>query len=263
MNMDFALASRALGNIGMAPITREDKEAGTEAWETAKAYYLQTMLEALAQAEWNSAKRRRELAPARMQRWRNLNFKFAYELPVDCARTVELQGQEYFEVEASVLYTDAAPALLLYISNGRRLIDQPVMQGGGSRRGLSWNEQDYIWGGDARRSRRHCPHEDNTVTGGGAGRPTHTSPPEAPPPPEAEEDFPDYREMKLEPNLLLYWEYLLSSKYALRLTDKPELSMLYLNKAQAIGMAASAITSEQAAARRTAQPSWQESLGLG
>ena len=252
MNLDFALVNRALGSIGMAPLTDEDKLAENEAWQTAMSYYLQTMLEALAQVEWTSAKRRRELAPARMPRKHNPDFACAYDLPLDCAKAIELDGREYFEIEAGVLYTDAAPARLLYVGNGRQLRELQSLHGGNARRRLT---DSYLSGGDASRDRRY-EWGDKLLSGGNAQR----VPPQQPP--EDGEDFPDYRDLRLEPNFYLYWECLLSAKYALRLTDKPDLAIVYFNKAQAIGRAAEAVSREQAAGRRKAAPSWQEELGL-
>jgi hypothetical protein len=253
MNMDFALVNRALLNIGMAPVGGEDRAADNAAWRTAREYYLETPREALAQVEWTGAKRRRELSPARMPHKKNPDFAYAYMLPADCAKPVELDGRGYFETEARILYTDAAPARLLYVSDGRRTVDRIVIRGGDARRRPG---PDYFSGGDADRKRRY-EHGDNFVTGGNADRP-----PVIAPPPEAFEDFPDYREPDLEPNFYLYWETMLPAKYALRLTDKPDLAMVYFNKAQAIGRAAETVSAERSAARRTAPVSWQEELGL-
>jgi hypothetical protein len=252
MNLDFALVNRALQNLGLSPISEADRAAGNADWLTAREYFLQTMLEALAQVEWTSAKRRRDLLPAQLPFKRNHDFSFAYVLPLDCAKPIELDGQEYFEVEANLLYTTAAPARLLYISNGRRFIDQTSLAAGAARRPPP---PAFVSGGDARRA---CRYEggDNIVIAGTASRPA------PPPPPEESEDFPDYRNLDLEPNFYLYWENLLSAKYALRLTDKPDLSVLYFNKAQSIGRAAQTISIQHSAARRTANPTWQEKLGL-
>jgi len=254
MNLDFALANRALRNLGMAPLDPENgRRVNSEEWRTARDYYLATMLEALARAEWTGAKRRRELTPAKMPHKKNRDFAFAYDLPIDCAKPVELDGQGYYEVEAQLLYTDENPARLLYITNGKRLIDQPVISGGGASRRPT---PDYITGGDARRGRR-LEWGDNIVSGGGANRPNVI-----PPPPEAAEDFPEYRELSLEPNFYLYWECLLTYKYALRLTGQPQLADSYMAKAMAIGRDAELVSISGSAARVKAPDTWQEELGL-
>ena len=283
MNLDFALVNRALMNLGMEPLTSEDAAKENDAWKTAKDYYLSTMLEALAQVEWTSAKRRRELAPAQTRVRRHPDFAYVYDLPLDCAKPVELDGHEYFEVEAGLLYANARPARLLYVSNGRRFIDQTVITGGSARRqpapgyaadsrGRRRPTADYIAGGDAERPRR-LEWGDNVVSGGSAAsrakwiRRTDSDDEAAfewnvPPPPEEAEDFPDYREPRMEPNLDLYREYLLTSKYARRLTDQPGLADVWLQKALVIGRAAEVISAAGSAGRRKAPDSWQEQLGL-
>ena len=261
MKLDFDLVNRALLNIGMAALAPADKAAGNEAWQTAKRFYLETMLETLARAEWAGAKRRRELTPVQMPVKQNPDFAYVYSLPLDCARPVELDGHVYFKVEAGLLFTDAAPARLLYVSNGRRLIDQPVLSGGGSRRRPA---PDYITGGDARRNRR-IEWGDNTVACGGAGSRRvagEDGTVAAPPPAEAGEDFPDYGELRLEPNFYLYWECLLSAKYALRLTGQPGLADSWFAKAMAFGNAAEADSLAASAGKKTAPATWQEQLGL-
>ena len=250
MNLDFALVNRALLNIGQAQITETDKQAGNEAWRTAKDYYLTTMLEALSQVEWTGAKRRRELCPAKMPHKRHADFACTYDLPIDCAKPIELDEHEYFEVEANLLYTNVSPARLLYVSNGRLLADQAVISGGNARRRLTGV---YITGGDAGRVRR-WEWGDNLISGGNAGRE---------PPVLSTDDFPDYREQRLESNFYHYWENLLSAKYALRLTDTPDLAVVYFNKAAAIGRAAEVVSIKRSAGRIKAADTWQEALGLG
>ena len=262
--MDMALVNRALLNIGAEPLTLDDKEAQNEAWLTAKHFYLSSMLEALAQAEWTGAKRRRELAPVRMPYKANADFRYAYVLPVDCARPVELDGQEYFETEGLLLFTGASPARLLYVSNGKYfggrsteletvvLNGEPVraVSGGSGKREPCAG---YISGGDGKRDRR-AEAGDGVLSGGNGKRNFAEE--------EPAEDFPDYRRLELEPGFYLYWEYLLSSKYALRLTDKPDLSVVYFNKAAAAGKAAETASVSRSAARIKAPPTWQEELGL-
>jgi hypothetical protein len=252
MNLDFALVNRALQNIGQAPLSAADKEAGNSAWVTAKDYYLTTILESLGEVEWTSAKRRRNLTPTQKPHKGNRDFSRAYDLPIDCAKPIELDGQTYFEVEADLLYTDAQPARLLYVSNGRRLIDQTVLSAGGPNRPRT---RDYITGGGPFRANRY-EWGDNIVIGLGPQSPQPV------PPPEASEDFPDYRQLDLEPAFWLYVENMLAAKYALKISDKAELATLYINKAAAVGRSAAETSIAASAARRPAQKSWIKKLGL-
>jgi hypothetical protein len=164
-----------------------------------------------------------------------------------------LDGQAYFEVEANLLYADENPARLLYVANGRRLIDQTTLSAGNARRKLT---AEYVAGGDAGRNRRY-EWGDNVVSGGNAGRPKTV-----PAPPERNEDFPDYRELQLEPNFYLYWEYLLSYKYALRMTEQRGLADAWFAKAMAIGRQAETVSIAASAGRIKAPDTWQEQLGL-
>jgi len=261
MNIDFALVNRALMNINMEKLLSEnDRNEDSKEWQTAFAYYLNTMLETLAQVEWTGAKRRRELTPAQMPVKRHAEFAHVFCLPLDCAKTVELDGHEVFSVEAGLLYTDASPARLLYVSNGKRFIDQTVISGGNASRKPAPH---YITGGNADRARR-IEWGDNVVSGGNADTPRTGSgnSVSVPPPTEASEDYPEYRDLELEPNFYLYWEYLLSARYANRLTDQPGLADAWFAKALAIGRAAEAVSLAGSSGRRKAPDTWQEQLGL-
>jgi hypothetical protein len=252
MNLDFALVNRALQNIGQAPITEADREADNVAWRTAKDYYLSTMLESLAQVEWTSAKRRRMLFPTQKPHKRNSDFRYTFDAPIDCVKPVELDSQVYYEMESCFIYSNERYVRLLYITNGKRLIDQTSLSAGNAFRRRN---QDYFTGGNAGRIFRY-ESGDNIVTGGNAERPDPI------PPKEAEEDFPEYEELRLEPLFYLYWEKMLSSKYAMRITDKPDLHLAFFNEAQLAGQAAADTSVAQAAARKKAPQTWTEELGL-
>jgi len=261
MNLDLALVNRALMNINMDPLPAEKyRDKDSKEWQTAYAYYLSSMLEALAQVEWTGAKRRRELAPAQTPVKHHAEFAYVYCLPIDCAKTIELDGHELFAVEAGMLFTSARPARLLYISNGKRLYNQTVILGGDASRPPT---PDYVSGGNADRARRH-EWGDNVVAGGNADtvRIEVGDGIQTPSPPEAAEDYPDYRTLELEPNFYLYWEYLLSARFAQRLADQPSLADSWFAKAAMIGGAAEAISLAGSSGRRKAPDTWQEQMGL-
>jgi hypothetical protein len=262
MNADFALINRAMENIANDGSRNADRINNTPVWETAKQYYLSTMLETLEQVEWTGAKRRRELAPMQMPCKKNPEFAAVYLLPVDCAKPVELDGKAYFKVEGELLYTDAVPARLLYVSNGRQFyVRERFISGGNAQRRPFPN---YVSGGDSRRNRR-IEHGDGYVCAGNAETLQYEDPEgnvTGPPHPAAGDDFPEYYEPDMEPNFWLYLEFLLSSKYAARLTDKEEIAAMWFAKAREIGRTAQAVSLEQAAGRRVAAQTWQEELGI-
>lgn len=107
--------------IGEAPLSIGDTTSRTSL--LVQSFYLTTILEALIEVPWTSAKTRKELIQEAFEQ-NYTSFAFMYNLPADCARALELQTNEYFIVEKTYLYTDMPNAVLLYISNGR--IGDPV-----------------------------------------------------------------------------------------------------------------------------------------
>jgi hypothetical protein len=262
MNMDIGLVNRALQNIGNAPLSTADKTAGNSAWVTAKAYYLETMLEALSAVEWTSAKRRRILMPSKKPFKTNSAFAHAFDMPLDCAKPISLEEGAYFVVESDLLYTDAETAALLYITNGKRLIDQEIVTGGplyasgttgGAKRGP---KAPYFSGGDARRRARY-EAGDNILVGK-----KHPTVPPIPTPLSWDEDFPEYQALGLDPQFFVYWEKMLSAKYAMKVTDKPELHTAFLQEAAMIGQGASQASIAQGAAKIKPPALWADALGL-
>ncbi len=117
MNIDWDLANRALQRIGQARLPTNDTTSRSAL--LLRDFYLPTILEALAEVPWTSAKRRVALVEDILSE--NLTeYACMYPLPVDCARPLELWLQNpYFIIEGDILYTDIPGAILLYITNGR------------------------------------------------------------------------------------------------------------------------------------------------
>lgn len=117
MNIDYPLASRAVQRTGGARLETGDTTSRTAL--LVRDYYLSTVLEALAEVPWTSAKRRAQLS----QDIISPNFtEYAckYSLPIDCTRPLELLNENpYYIIEGRFLYTDAHSAIILYITNGR------------------------------------------------------------------------------------------------------------------------------------------------
>jgi hypothetical protein len=247
MNVNLALVNRALLNIGESPLTAAGKDSGNTSWLAVKAYYINTFLEALAEVQWTSAKRRRTLTPTGRPRVKNAAYRHVFDLPYDCAKPLELRDGAYFTVESELLYTDAGRADLLYITNGKRPEDLAVVCGGNSARTAG---AAYFTGGDARRNKR-LESGDGLLYGGKAERS---------PPVPSEEDFPGYREWNFEPQFLLYIENSLTAKLAARVSDRPELALTYAQKAAAVGVAAASSSIAQAAAKRKPAALWTEGL---
>lgn len=117
MNIDRSLASRAVQRAGNARLELGD--ITSRVFLLVQDYYLSTVLEALAEVPWTSAKRRLQLTEDILSP-NYTEYACMYALPVDCTRPLELLNENpYYIIEGRFLYTDAPKAVILYISNGR------------------------------------------------------------------------------------------------------------------------------------------------
>lgn len=115
---ETSIANLALAKLGISPVmalSDDSKQA-----QFAARFFDQTRDEVLSSHRWNFAMRRAALnavatPPA-------FEWAFAYQLPVDCLRVVQLNGYEpteeqgLFAVEAGQLLTDAEQAQVRYIA---------------------------------------------------------------------------------------------------------------------------------------------------
>jgi hypothetical protein len=114
---ETSICNLALAKLGISPImalTDQSKQA-----QFCSRFYTQTRDEVLQGHRWNFAMRRaalNQLSTAPQSEW-----SFAYQLPVDCLRVVQLNGYEpterfgEFSVEADQLLTNAEEANVRYI----------------------------------------------------------------------------------------------------------------------------------------------------
>lgn len=115
---ETSIANLALAKLGISPImalTDDSKQA-----QFANRFYAQTRDEVLSSHRWNFAMRRAALN--RLATAPDFEWEFAYQLPADCLRVVQLNGYEpseaqgTFAVEADQLFTDAEEAQVRYIA---------------------------------------------------------------------------------------------------------------------------------------------------
>jgi hypothetical protein len=253
MNIDLSLLNRALYAVNRPALRHEDLKHDTEEMRIIKDYYLATFREALDNGEWESAKRRRSLQPAQMPYKPNFDFCHVYSLPIDCEKSIELEKQSYFEVENGLLFTDASPALLLYVTNGRRVLTGLSANAGGAFRSPC---EAYYTGGDSQRAKRY-EIGDNIIFGGNASRADSVTLPDV-----YKEDFPEYMQLRFEPLFYQYVEKMLSYKLAPRLKDNSDIRLSFLQEAQAFLKRSKEVTSADSAARRKPPKGWAEKLGL-
>lgn len=110
---EVAIANRALAYLGAASIMSLDDDADRAAKVKAALPFAQDAV--LRQYPWNSATRRAVL-PALLD-GPPYEFRYAYQLPVDCLRVVALDGDVVpgikWRIEGRALFTDAGPPLKL------------------------------------------------------------------------------------------------------------------------------------------------------
>jgi hypothetical protein len=248
VNINQALVNRTLTGIGEDPLVFSDSRGQTLRYRIIKEYYLQTFLEALSEVDWTGGKKRSRLARTGIPHQRT-EYRFVYDMPFDCARPVELQDNGYFEVEDRFICTDVERAELLYITNGKIL--RPVARISAGRPG-EIHDMEYLSAG------RPDTVHDVTLR---AGRPRDIGD-TLPEDPVLSDDYPDYRPPEYEPKFYEYVEKTLAARFAVKLSDRPELHTRLLQEALLIRQEAVTASMGAAAAKRKPQKWWKEELGL-
>jgi hypothetical protein len=115
---ETSICNLALAKLGISPImalTDQSKQA-----QFCNRFYVQTRDEVLQSHRWNFAMRRSTLN--RLSTAPSSEWDYAYQLPVDCLRVVQLNGYEpterlgEFSVEADQLLADAEEANVRYVA---------------------------------------------------------------------------------------------------------------------------------------------------
>jgi len=250
MNMNFDIVNRALYATGQNTLSDKDT-AGKNVnslYYLCKAFYITTFLEALSEIEWVGGRRRAKLVRTGRPVVRDGQYRFAYDMPFDCARPIELQNNEYFIVEDRFILTDAPRARLLYVSNGKTL--RPVAAASAGKPG-ELPEHEYFTAGP--------PGTEPDITLY-PGRPSDITDELEDPMPE--EDYPDYAALDYEPKFFEYIEKRLAAKLAMKLSDQPQLYAQLLQEAQLIKQEAVIASRAGRAAKVKENPWWSQELGL-
>jgi hypothetical protein len=273
--MDIGLVNRALLNVGQYPLTGEDIREKNSNYVLCRSYYIGAFLEALSETEWTGGRRREKLTPTRRPVLKNRGFFFAYDLPLDCAKPVELEDNAFFVVEDRILYTDLERAELLYVSNGRVLPpDAAVRAGGpGSVHNMEYltageigsvpgvilragGPKDFLWFGP--QSYPGAPWPEGHVPPGWYEEEGIPLP--LPEDNAAGEDFPGYRLLEYEPKFYEYVEKTLSARFAMKLSGQPALHVQLLQEAMLIKREAAAASMSRRAAKIKPVPWWTEGM---
>jgi hypothetical protein len=115
-------------NIGEEALSEGDILQRTLKYRVLERYYLSTILTELAANPWIGARKRAPLTKIDCVLPGEANptnkpvnyspYRYMYNLPADCVRPLEIQGNHFFVIEEKKLLTDLNNAALLYITNG-------------------------------------------------------------------------------------------------------------------------------------------------
>lgn len=117
MNIDKNICNRAWDKAGEEPITEAEWTEGTGTRvRLIKDIYLATILEALSDFDWTCQIKRAVLS-LNEENQNLTNYRYMYNLPLDCAKPCSLLDESIYLVEGKYLYTDSENAILVYVSN--------------------------------------------------------------------------------------------------------------------------------------------------
>jgi hypothetical protein len=247
--MNRGIVNRALLDVGQTVLSDEDVRDKTTAYQVCKQYYIDTFLEALSEVEWTGGRKRARLVRTGRPILPDERYRFAYDMPFDCAKPIELQNNEFFTVEDRIIYTNVPDAELLYVSNGKVLRPVSVIRCG---RPGDVPDMEYFTGG---RPGDLSPFEVTLRAGG-----PRDILDELPEDPEPAEDFPDYRQLDYEPKFYEYIERMLAAKFSMKLTNQPGLHVQLLQEALLIKRDAVNATRSRRAAKLEPKQWWTEEV---
>jgi hypothetical protein len=119
MTTNTDLANHALSMLGEMPIASID-EVGSKPARLCKQFAETAVAEVLSLGRWNRSTLRATLAQASPAPSSGLSFY--YQLPADCLRVLEINGEqwgtsdEYFELEGMMLASDSSTCTIRYIA---------------------------------------------------------------------------------------------------------------------------------------------------
>lgn len=217
MNLNFDVVNRAFTRIGEEPITEKDKEDNNLKWKLAKNFYLVTILEALSTTPWTSSQKHAVLELSEEENY--TKYQYSYKLPLDCAKPLELQDNSYYQVIGKNLYADIPDAVLRYVSNFKKVINETIEE--------DTLENIFLTG--------EIPEEDIEII---------------------EEDYPDFEEIIGD---VKFWEYIelrIASKLALKLSGNMNLYNVLYAEARLIENEAIAASKSNAYAKKNGNNWW-------
>lgn len=225
----MSIISRALIHAGQEPLTDEDIKNNTVKWRTIKELYLPLYLSVISSAEWTELKRRAVLTKDAGE---NLSTRlYAFTLPSDCSRAIELASGGCWETEGDTLYADEEEPVLLYITNGKTTAPGK----GHDVKGSAFFEKSYY----------SLFSDGNTIRWENTGG-----------------DYPEYRDLKFSPEFIECFTMSLAAEFVVKITGDKQLYSMLVSLAEAARAKAEKQSRTKSASRVQAQSFWGERLGI-
>lgn len=233
MNRDMSIISRALAAAGQEPLTAENVRNDDAIWRAIKTVYLPVLLSVISSAEWTELKRRKALV--QVDGAENTARRYAYALPDDCARAIELSGSEEYEIEGRTLYCDTEGAVLLYVTDGKRR--------------LWWKKREEVSGEAFHRGMHYT-----LLQGGTSGIRVRWQ--------EDGDDYPEYDLPAFSPELSECFAMSLAAELVLKITGDKQLYGMFVQLADAARRNAAKTSRAKTANRTQGTAFWGDRLGI-
>lgn len=232
--------SRALQRAGQESLTEEDILESSTKYRAVRDFYMQTFLLLLSEANWTELKRRKQLIEGPEE---NLTeYGYAYYLPIDCSRTIEIDDNDPYIIEGNILYTNVLEPVLLYVTSGKRKEYAELPE-------EEQEEEVYFQG-------KHYTWIEETFVDEDTIEPAHY-----------EEDFvqedePLYEELNLSPEFMQCFEYHLAAQLSLKITGDKQLFINLIQLADSMQGKAQNTSREHGTSKQKGSVFWAEQLGL-
>lgn len=243
MNINHEIVARAMNKAGQEPLTDQEwNDQKNTRYRLIHQFYLETILETLAQTDWTSQKKRAKLNISEEE---NIStWQYMYDLPLDCSKCVSLNSEYDFNIEDGYLYTEDPAAILLYISNHARG-DYAYEKADPQPSSIQVTDQYYYFDKDLNRYVRATTYDATTEYYV-----------------RLEEDYNFYDDFNPDPLLSEYIETKLASKIVLKLSGDTQLYQLLYSEAQIMENKAVKASEAHSKNKERGNRYWSDILGL-
>lgn len=259
MNIDIDIVNRALEKAGQEKLKTTPATNDASRYELVKSFYLQTILETLANAEWTSQKTRARLEVFTKTATLTQNtsaaslsgYSYIYDLPADFSSVVQLNsGSSYKIVDNEYLYCNDATASLEYIANMSDYEYRYKLPEDCAKPVELADKSEYIVEG-----RYLYTNSEKAILVYVSNGYSSTVVSE-------DDDYPYYNELAADPLLFSCIESRLAAKLAMKITGNQTLFTMLYSEASAIERSAIMESGAHSANKQNGDKYWGDILGL-